>query len=42
MEIENATYNGWLSEHYISSVIVFAPKGKFPACGIQVHDLTDV
>ncbi|KAF9480326.1 hypothetical protein BDN70DRAFT_832907 [Pholiota conissans] len=26
-DIENATYNGWLSEHYISSVIVFSPEG---------------
>jgi hypothetical protein len=28
-EIENATYNGWLSKHCISSVLVFVPKGKF-------------
>jgi len=27
-EIENATYNGWLSEHFISSVIVFSPRGE--------------
>jgi len=26
--IENATYNSWLSEHFISSVLVFAPTGK--------------
>ncbi|KAF9484657.1 hypothetical protein BDN70DRAFT_825117 [Pholiota conissans] len=26
-DIENATYNGWLSEHFISSVIVFSPEG---------------
>ena len=26
-EIENATYNGWLSEHFISSVLAFSPKG---------------
>jgi hypothetical protein len=26
-EMENATYNGWLCEHYISQVLVFAPKG---------------
>ena len=26
-DIENATYNGWLSEHFISSVLVFAPSG---------------
>lgn len=28
-DIENATYNGWLSEHYISSVIVFSPRGTY-------------
>jgi hypothetical protein len=28
-DIENATYNGWLSEHYISSVIVFSPQGTY-------------
>ena len=27
-EIENATYNGWLCEHFVSSVLVFSPKGK--------------
>ena len=27
VDIENATYNGWLSAHFISSVIVFAPDG---------------
>jgi hypothetical protein len=27
VDIKNATYNGWLSEHFISSVIVFAPDG---------------
>lgn len=27
LDIENATYNGWLSEHFISSVLVFAPSG---------------
>jgi len=26
-DIENATYNGWLSEHFISSVLVFSPHG---------------
>ena len=29
LEIENTTYNGWLSEHYISSVIVFSPHGMY-------------
>jgi hypothetical protein len=35
-EIENATYNGWLSAHFISSVLVFSPKGKF-FCMLQVR-----
>lgn len=26
-DVENYTYNGWLSEHFISSVIVFSPEG---------------
>ncbi|KAJ7663708.1 hypothetical protein DFH06DRAFT_1393344, partial [Mycena polygramma] len=25
-EIENATYNGWLCEHYVSSVFAFSPR----------------
>ncbi|KDR69192.1 hypothetical protein GALMADRAFT_230725 [Galerina marginata CBS 339.88] len=31
-EIENATYNGWLSEHFISNVIVFGATGEIIAC----------
>ena len=27
IEMENATYNGWLHSHFISSVIVFSSKG---------------
>ena len=27
-DVENATYNGWLSEHFISSVLAFSPKGN--------------
>lgn len=27
VEIENATYNGWLHSHFISSVIMFSSKG---------------
>lgn len=27
VDVENATYNGWLHEHFISSVLVFAPDG---------------
>ncbi|KIK82175.1 hypothetical protein PAXRUDRAFT_14874 [Paxillus rubicundulus Ve08.2h10] len=27
IDIENATLNGWLSEHFISSVLVFSSQG---------------
>jgi hypothetical protein len=27
-DIENATFNGWLHEHFVSSVLVFSPKGQ--------------
>lgn len=27
-ELENATYNGWLHSHFVTSVLVFAPDGK--------------
>ena len=30
VEMENATYNGWLHSHFISSVIVFSSKGLCP------------
>jgi hypothetical protein len=26
-DIENATYNGWLHKHFVSSVLVFSPTG---------------
>ncbi|EEB96493.1 hypothetical protein MPER_04363, partial [Moniliophthora perniciosa FA553] len=26
-EIENATYNGWKTDHRISNILVFSPKG---------------
>ncbi|KAG1747752.1 uncharacterized protein EDB91DRAFT_1048366, partial [Suillus paluster] len=29
IDIENTTYNGWLSEHFISSVIAFSVEGAF-------------
>lgn len=32
VEMENATYNGWLHSHFISSVIVFSSKGSCPRC----------
>jgi hypothetical protein len=28
-EIENSTYNGWLCEHFVSSVLVFPPEGQY-------------
>jgi hypothetical protein len=27
-DMENATYNGWKADHFISSVLVFAPQGS--------------
>jgi len=30
IEMENATYNGWLHSHFVSSVIVFSSKGSCP------------
>ena len=32
IEMENATYNGWLHSHFISSVIVFSSKGLCLEC----------
>ncbi|KAJ7147905.1 hypothetical protein C8R43DRAFT_1088467 [Mycena crocata] len=38
-EIENSTYNGWLCEHFVSSVLVFSPKGhRTPADFYLVAD----
>ncbi len=28
-EMENVTYNGWLHQHFVSSVLVFNALGKF-------------
>lgn len=28
VDIEDATFNGWLSEHFISSVLAFSSQGK--------------
>ena len=27
-EVENATFNGWLHEHFVSSVLIFGASGK--------------
>ncbi|KAG2064064.1 hypothetical protein BDR04DRAFT_1130904 [Suillus decipiens] len=35
-EIKNATYNGWLSEHFISSIITFSAEGVVIAARINV------
>ena len=37
VEIENATYNGWLHGHYISSVIAFSSRGA--SGGYPTEDL---
>ncbi|KAJ7735880.1 hypothetical protein DFH07DRAFT_870725 [Mycena maculata] len=34
-EIENATYNGWLCEHYVGSVLAFSPKGNIIAAKLN-------
>ncbi|KAF7340349.1 hypothetical protein MVEN_01954100 [Mycena venus] len=34
-EIENATFNGWLSEHFITNVIAFVPLGTVIAAKIN-------
>jgi hypothetical protein len=39
VEMENATYNGWLHSHFISSVIVFSSKGS---CSLKHTRLVDV
>lgn len=28
-ELENATYNGWLHDHFVSNVLAFAPTGMY-------------
>ena len=28
-DIENVTYNGWLLEHFVSSVLIFSPEGEW-------------
>ena len=35
VEIENATYNGWLHSHFVSSVLVFSPKGTIIAAALN-------
>ncbi|KXN89021.1 hypothetical protein AN958_06372 [Leucoagaricus sp. SymC.cos] len=34
--IENATYNGWLHSHCVSSIFVFAADGAIIACNLNV------
>ncbi|TFK17979.1 hypothetical protein FA15DRAFT_604134 [Coprinopsis marcescibilis] len=34
-DIENATYNDWLSAHFVSSVLVFSPRGEIVACNLN-------
>jgi hypothetical protein len=34
-DIENATFNGWLHKHFVSSVLVFSPKGQ-----VSIHVLS--
>ena len=40
-ELENATYNGWKSDHRINNVFVFSPEGmSFPSCYLWPASLT--
>ncbi|KAF8219845.1 hypothetical protein L208DRAFT_1545663 [Tricholoma matsutake] len=34
-EVENATFNGWLQEHFISSVFAFGADGVIIACNLN-------
>ncbi|KAF7763994.1 hypothetical protein Agabi119p4_8538 [Agaricus bisporus var. burnettii] len=34
-DTENATYNGWLHAHFVSSVFVFAAEGTIIACNLN-------
>ncbi|KAG7097801.1 hypothetical protein E1B28_005120 [Marasmius oreades] len=34
-EMENATYNEWLHEHFINNVLAFSPKGVIIACTLN-------
>ena len=36
-EIENATYNGWKTDHFIMNVLVFLPKGVSVFLSRNVH-----
>lgn len=36
-EVENATYNGWKSEHFVNNILAFSPKGVVP---IYIPSLT--
>jgi hypothetical protein len=36
VDIENTTFNCWLQEHFVSSVLVFSPKGKLYICDFVV------
>jgi len=29
---QNAFYNGWMCDHYVSAVFIFAPDGTIPIC----------
>lgn len=40
-EIENATYNGWLHDHFVSNILTFCPKGTHPECYAAYPDTDD-
>ncbi len=36
--IQNMFYNGWIHDHYVSSVFVFRPDGTIPRTAINYPD----
>lgn len=44
VKIQTKFYNGWMHDHFVSNVLVFAPNGKVIACALNApgsyHDST--
>ena len=36
-DIENAMYNGWLHDHFVSNILVFAPDGVYTSSSFTHH-----
>ena len=37
-ELENATYNGWKSDHCISNILVFSPEGMYLSASYKLYN----